>query len=268
MDIKKNITPENRWQGRFGDAVEWIVLHYTGNPGDTAKGEAAYFASQYVGASAHFFVDTKEVWQSVELEDTAWHCGDGESRNGCHNTNSVGVEMCCTLRDGEYFIEDATVARTVELVKWLLTLYPGAKLCRHFDVTGKICPEPWVRAPVLWENFCERVEEEPMTREEKAAFEALTRKVAELENQLTQNVRTTASVSNSLDEVAAHVNKVDQRTAAKYHNLKECPKWSQPTVEKLVEAKVLKGEGAGDLALTEDLTRTLVIVDRAGGFDK
>ncbi len=260
MTIKKNITPENRWQGRFGDAVEWIVLHYTGNPGDTAKGEAAYFASQYVGASAHFFVDTKEVWQSVELEDTAWHCGDAESRNGCHNTNSVGVEMCCTLRDGEYFIEDATVARTVELVKWLLTLYPGAKLCRHFDVTGKICPEPWVRAPVRWDVFCERVKEESMTREERKEFESLAARVGTLEQKARAGEEFDRIIKRTLDAV-------DARTAVRWRRAEDAPPWLRPTAEKLVSRGFLLGDGRGDLALTEGMARVLVALDRAGGFD-
>ena len=63
MKINKNITPFNRWISRDGQKVEWIVLHYTANTyqPDLAKNECAAFANRYVGASAHFFVDEKEV---------------------------------------------------------------------------------------------------------------------------------------------------------------------------------------------------------------
>ena len=102
MKINKNITPFNRWIGRDGQKVEWIVLHYTANTyqPDLAKNECAAFANRYVGASAHFFVDEKEVWQSVAVEDTAWHCGDNPPpKNGCTNRNSIGIEMCVRYKE-------------------------------------------------------------------------------------------------------------------------------------------------------------------------
>ena len=40
-----------------------IVMHYTGNERDTAKGNANYFHTGSRGASAHFFVDETSIWQ-------------------------------------------------------------------------------------------------------------------------------------------------------------------------------------------------------------
>ena len=51
--------------------VEYIVVHYTGNWGDTAQNNADYFARRVTGSSAHYFVDREEVWRSVAEEDTA-----------------------------------------------------------------------------------------------------------------------------------------------------------------------------------------------------
>ena len=65
---------ENYQPGRTGP-VSYLVVHYTGNRGDTARDNAAYFAREQVGVSAHYFVDGEEVWQSVQDTDTAWHCG-------------------------------------------------------------------------------------------------------------------------------------------------------------------------------------------------
>lgn len=266
MKINKNITPMNRWTGRFGDSVEWIVLHYTGNPctygPDTAKGEAQYFADEYRGASAHFFVDQSEIWQSVELQDTAWHCGDAPSKNGCRNTNSIGIEMCVLCEGGVYSIPEATMDLAAELTRYLLTLYPNAQICRHYDVTGKICPEPWVRNPVLWEIYKDKVtEDEPMTPAEKKAFEALAKKVKALESSL-------VSSNKNIDSLAREVAAIDERTERRYNDVRDCPKWLRPTVEKLVEDGSLKGDENGNLALTYDLARALVICDREGAFDK
>lgn len=264
MNINKNITPFNRWIGRDGNKVEWIVLHYTANTyqPDLAKNECAAFANQYVGASAHFFVDENEVWQSVAIEDTAWHCGDNPpSKNGATNRNSIGIEMCVVYKKGVYSISDKTVDNTVSLVLELLEAFPEAKLCRHYDVTGKICPQPWVNDPSIWEAFLKRVEENrPMTPAEKKSFEALQKQVAALESRLAKNEKTDAAQDRDIA-------KIDERTKVVVDDLKDCPDWALPTIQKLVSRGDLRGDGKS-LALSMDLTRTLVIVDRAGGFDK
>ncbi|MGE4214109.1 MAG: N-acetylmuramoyl-L-alanine amidase [Anaerotignaceae bacterium] len=55
--------------------VKYIVLHYTANNGDTAKGNCKYFASAGRKASAHYFVDENRVYQSVPDSDAAWSVG-------------------------------------------------------------------------------------------------------------------------------------------------------------------------------------------------
>lgn len=272
MKINKNITTVNRWVGRFGYSVEWIVLHYTANTWqpDLARNECAAFADRYVGASAHFFVDENEVWQSVELTDTAWHCGDLQpSLNGCSNMSSIGIEMCVVYKNGVYSIADKTVDNTVELVEYLLTLYPSAKLCRHYDVTGKICPQPWVNDPSLWEDFKKRVEENrPMTPAERKEFDALKVTVSKQAEQIEALKASAKKTDGIIEDLEDTVAVVDERTEVKYRTVEEVPKWARPTIRKLVDEGYLKGEKAGNLALNTDLTRTLVVVDRAGGFDK
>ena len=52
-----------------------------------------------------------------------------------------------------------------------------------------------------------------------------------------------------------------------YRTMEQVPDWAQETVRKLVERGCLMGDGEG-LSLSEDLVRTLVILDRAGVFEK
>ena len=265
MKINKMITSVNRWCGREGHNVEWIVLHYTANTyqPDLAKNECAAFYDHYVGSSAHYFVDTDEIWQSVEIADTAWHCGDAESRNGCINRNSIGIEMCVVYKDGVYSIPDKTVENAAWLVCYLLEMFPDAQICRHYDVTGKRCPMPWVDNPKLWKQFQTKIyEERPMTKEEKKAFNALKGQVASLAS-------ITAANTARLDTQGGMIADLDEQAMPKYNTVEACPKWAKPTVAKLKKSGYLEGvDDKGNLALTEDLTRTLVIVDRAGGFDK
>ena len=61
--------------------IEYIVVHYTANKGDTAKNNVDYFARTVTGTSAHYFVDRNAVMPSVDDGDTAWHCGRDHPRH-------------------------------------------------------------------------------------------------------------------------------------------------------------------------------------------
>lgn len=139
--------------GRSGP-VEYIVIHYTSNQGDTAKNNADYFAREKVGASAHYFCDENEIWQSVKDTDTAWHCGAKTYRHPeCRNANSIGVEICMNDKKGN--VRQGSIATAAELVRYLMQRYgvPVDRVIRHYDVTGKYCPGPMVDDPALWTAF-------------------------------------------------------------------------------------------------------------------
>ena len=145
--------------------VEYIVVHYTGNWSDTAKNNADYFARTVTGTSAHYFVDEEAVWQSVREEDTAWHCGSSQPVHpACRNANSIGVEMCNSAGGVPPAVRD----RTAALVRELMARYgvPAEHVLRHYDVTGKRCPAPWVDRPGEWEDFKGRLEVEEVTQEQ------------------------------------------------------------------------------------------------------
>ena len=139
--------------GRSGP-VEYIVIHYTSNQGDTAKNNADYFAREKVGASAHYFCDENEIWQSVKDMDTAWHCGAKTYRHpDCRNANSIGVEICMNDKKGN--VRQGSIETAAELVRYLMQRYgvPVDRVIRHYDVTGKYCPGPMVDDPALWTAF-------------------------------------------------------------------------------------------------------------------
>ena len=161
MEIKRNITTKNFDSGSI-NRIKYIVVHFTANNGDTAYGNTNYSKS-YRGASAHYFVDENNIYQSVEDKNVAWHCGAKKYKHStCRNSNSLGVELCSRKDSkGNFYFMDKTVDNAIELVKMLMAKYnvPIANVIRHYDVTGKNCPEPFVRDIKAWQNFKNRLEE-------------------------------------------------------------------------------------------------------------
>ena len=57
--------------------------------------------------------------------------------------------------------------------------------------------------------------------------------------------------------------KEEDTIETRYETVTELPDWARPTIEKLVDRKILKGGGAG-LDLSMDMIRMFVLNDRAG----
>ena len=150
--MQKLLTTYNYTNGDLS-RIKYIVIHYVGALGG-AEANCKYYASQYIGASAHYFVGfSGEIWQSVEDKNIAWHCGAKSYKHPeCRNSNSLGIELCVrnkgTLSDTsrDWYFEDATVQAAIVLSKELMAKYniPADHVIRHHDVTGKICPNPYV----------------------------------------------------------------------------------------------------------------------------
>lgn len=163
MEIKKLLTPYNHNRG-ISDRIKYIVIHYVGAIGG-AEANCKYYAGGDRGASAHYFVDFDgTVWQSVDDQNIAWHCGaKAYIHPECRNANSIGIEMCVRNEgnqadtSNDWYFEDATVAAAIALTKELMKKYniPADHVLRHYDVTGKICPNPYVynHTKHTWEAF-------------------------------------------------------------------------------------------------------------------
>lgn len=136
---------------------KYIVVHYTANNGDTAKGNCNYFKSENRQASAHYFVDEKEIWQCVKDEEVAWHVGGAKRYyNDCRNNNSIGIELCSRKdSNGKYYFKRETIENAQKLISYLMVKYdiPLQNVIRHYDVTRKCCPAPFVDNIMEWKQF-------------------------------------------------------------------------------------------------------------------
>ena len=144
--------------------VRYIVIHYTGVKGDTAVGEASYFAHGNTrAAGAHFFVDRKgNIVKSIPMNYTAWSVGGKKYPNTkgarfyglCRNSNSVSIELCDIVDKQP---SDKQITATRNLVKYIKKECPNAKyISRHYDVTGKSCPAT-MKSPTAWTRFKDKI---------------------------------------------------------------------------------------------------------------
>lgn len=169
MEIKELLAHVSNYSKGRHTAIKYLVLHYTANNGDTALSNCKYFSSANRNVSSHYFVDEKEVYRSVRDMNVAWHCGstNGYKHKYCRNTNSIGIEMCSRIdSNGRFYIERETIANAIELTKYLMKKYDikVENVIRHYDVTGKICPRPFVEDEKLWIDLKDRLEDEKLKR--------------------------------------------------------------------------------------------------------
>ena len=155
--LKKKYANKNNYGAKRSTSnIKYIVIHYTANDGDTDEGNANYFASRIIKASAHYFVDDDSVTQSVPDNYVAWSVGGSKYSNckttgggkyytKCTNSNSISIELCDTKKDGKIYPTKKTIENAIELTRKLMKKYniPSTNVIRHFDVTGKTCPAYW-----------------------------------------------------------------------------------------------------------------------------
>lgn len=158
------------------NTIKYIAIHYTANDGDTALSNAKYFARGNRGASAHYFVDSNNIVQSVEDNYVAWSVGGSKysdcSKTGggkfygkCNNNNSLSIEICDDIKNNAIYPTEATINNVIDLVRTLMKKYNISinNVIRHFDVTGKKCPMYWCgdsQKNAKWQDFKNRIVEE------------------------------------------------------------------------------------------------------------
>ena len=140
--------------------IKYIVIHYTGNDGDSDESNAKYFENNIVKASAHYFVDDNSITRSVPDNYCAYAVGGKKYNNSggrlhgtVTNSNSISIELCDVVKNGVVYPSQKTINNAIELTQMLMRKYniPAHRVIRHYDVNGKSCPLYWVNN-TKWEN--------------------------------------------------------------------------------------------------------------------
>lgn len=170
-----DVIAQNRSQipaSRGSNPIEWIVVHYLGVP--NADNHNLWGG----GYGGHFYVSRSgEVYQTADPRtDVLWHCGGGlQGSSGhtyhgiCTNYNSIGIEngVCADTSSRSlsgdsslWYFTTETQNSLVWLVSKLMSEYniDSSHVIRHYDVTGKTCPNPYVKnnkykTSWTWEEF-------------------------------------------------------------------------------------------------------------------
>ena len=135
--------------------ITGIVIHYTANPGSSAKQNRDYFnglkESHITKASSHFIVGLEgEIVQCVPTWEIAYASNQ-------RNKDTVSIECCHPDESGAFTKE--TYQSMVQLTAWLCQKFGLNEndVIRHYDVTGKICPKYFVENEAAWKEFKENV---------------------------------------------------------------------------------------------------------------
>lgn len=146
-----DVTAQNRSQvpaSRGNNPIQWIVIHYLGV--GNADNENLYGG----GYGGHYYVSRAgKIYKAADPRTAVvWQCGGGLQGSGghqyhgiCTNYNSIGIENGVCY-DGTWYFTQETQESLVFLVSKLMDEY-GIDInhvIRHYDVTGKICPAPYV----------------------------------------------------------------------------------------------------------------------------
>ena len=178
-----DITKENLSQvpaSRGSNKIEFIVVHYLGVP--NADNPYLYGG----GYGGHYNIQRDgSVYKAADPKTAVvWHCGGGLQGSGghtfhgiCTNYNSIGIECGVCYSDtsvkeasgdsDQWYFTTETQESLVWLVDKLMKEYGIGidHVIRHYDVTGKICPNPYVknnktRTRWTWDEFLARVKQQ------------------------------------------------------------------------------------------------------------
>ena len=135
--------------------INGIVVHYTANPGASAKANRDYFENlkdtHKTKTSSNFIIGIDgEIIQCVPTWEVAYASND-------RNKDTVSIE-CCHPDESGKFTKD-TYRSLVQLTSWLCMKFDlkAADVIRHYDVTGKNCPKYFVEDEDAWNGFIKDV---------------------------------------------------------------------------------------------------------------
>lgn len=235
--IQAFVTQNPLYQQYTRIPVRKLVLHSVGCP----QPSAAVFARQW--QTARYFAHAVLQADGTVYQVAPWDCR--LMHVGAANAYSIGVEMtepdCIRYIGGATFVcsdweraiaqVTGTYNTAVELFAWLCTQFgldPRSDIISHAEASAAGIGTDHVDPEHLWRQLGAGY-----------TMDGFRRDVAEAMNENT-------------DEE-------DEESMVRYNNLEEVPSWAQGTVRALMDAGALKGDERGNLDLSMDMIRGLMI---------
>lgn len=153
VNIKKMISKKNCYIGQNKPA--YVVIHETDNwsKGANARAHALVMKNGNLAGTVHYYVDSSDIYQTLEHSDGAWAVGDGKGKYGITNRNSINIEICVNPETDYY----KAVDKAEQLAAYLLKQYgwDTSHLKRHYDASRKHCPRR-ILDEGLWPGFVKK----------------------------------------------------------------------------------------------------------------
>ena len=229
--IKTNLANRQNYGGaRPADQIQYIVVHYTANDGDHDESNANYFKNNIVKASAHYFVDDDSITLSVPELFAAWAVG-GTKWKDCATTG--GGKMYGKITNANSIsVEMCDTLRNGTIKATEKTMANTAELVKE------LMKKYHIDIDHVYRHF-------DVTGKHCPAYFMNSDAWAEFKERLKES-----------------------DTVQVYKTINDIPAWAMPTVKKLIAHGSLKGDSKGDLNLSHDMLRLLVINDREGCYGK
>ena len=243
-----NLSP-NCYRPR-ANKIDKIVIHHMAAVWTVETcGESFSAASRQ--ASSNYGVDGKgHVGLYVEEENASWASGDAAIDN-----RAITIEVANDTVGGDWHVSDVALEKTIELCvdicqrngmeQLIFTGNKNGTLVMHRYYSATACPGEYLASkfPYIADEVNQRLKankgELTVTQYEelKGILQGIDNRLAKLENKMVYNY-----IDNNM------------------------PDWARPTIQKMVDKKLLVGDEKGELGLTDEMLRTYVILDRAGTF--
>lgn len=222
-----------------GEAIypRGLMLHSIGTPQSSAAALVRYFDQYQPGGQSvcvHAFVQADgTVYQTLPWWMRAWHCG------GTANSTHIGVEM--TEPDVSMSYAEAaeqitgTYHAAVELFAWLCGTYgldplADGVIIGHAEGHRRGMASNHADPELLWDTYGMGYTMDGFRRD---VYNKMHEKVEE-----------------------------DDDMATRYNTVAELPAWAQEETQKLIDRGALLGDEHGNLDVTMDMLRTMIVCQR------
>lgn len=206
--------------------IDTITIHcYVGQV--TAKQGCDFFVTTPRDASSNYVVGCDgSIGLSVPEEDRAW-----TSSNAANDNRAITIEVAC----------DTTAPYAVTNLAYNALIDLCADICKRNDIPKLL----WKDDPSL----IGKPDQQNMTIHRWFAATACPGDF----------------LYNHMGDIAAKVNaKLEEDNMTYYNTRDDVPSYYQAAIDKAIDAGALKGDGNGNINVSEDLCRMLTILDRLG----
>lgn len=254
----KKITPKgimvhstganNPWLKRYVGPDDGLLGTNTNNNHWNNPGTAACVHA-FIGKLADGSIAT---YQTLPWNHRGWHAG------GAANNTHISFEICEDgLTDGAYF--SMVYQEAVELCVYL---------CKEYNLTEKdiICHSEGYKKGIA-SNHGDVMHWFPKHGKSMDTFRADVKSLLDSKQEDKVMNEQISALEKKVAELTSKVNALANPMIYAWVD-NNMPEWARETITKLMQNGYLKGDSEGKLNLTYDMLRILVILDRAGAFNK